>query len=152
MGDPNHESRALDRVRRTAGDLFVALDYPGGPKQLYRDLVATENRSDRQSERASFAVAVLNGDADDWVLAWCRGGADGDALCDHCDDLSARFLRAARDRAQAERSRYDRQLGRALHLIRRALRGMLIGGDAYDPDALLTKLAEFFGLKEDVDG
>jgi hypothetical protein len=152
MGDPILDSRTLDRVRRTAGDLFIALDYPGGPRALLGELLVAEARVDLQSERADMAMAVLRGEADDWVLAWVRRTFDDEALCDHCNDLSARFLRGARDRAQSERNRLDRQLGRALHLIRRALRGMVSGRDEYDADALLTKLAEFFGLKEGIDG
>jgi hypothetical protein len=151
MADPIHDSRALDRVRRTAGDLFLALEYPGGPRAMYRELLVSEGRVDLQSERADMAVAVLRGDADDWVHAWVRRNFE-EALCDHCNDLSARFLRGARDRAQSERNRQDRQLGRALHLIRRALRGMIGAHEEYDADALLTKLADFFGLKEASDG
>jgi hypothetical protein len=152
MPDPIHDARALDRVRRTAGDLFIALEYPGGPRAMYRELLVAEGRVDLQSERADMAIAVLRGDADDWVHAWVRRNFDEEALCDHCNDLSARFLRGARDRAKGERDRMDRQLGRALHQIRRALRGMVGAREEYDADALLTKLADFFGLKEGIDG
>ncbi len=138
--------RELDRVRKALGDLFVAANYPGGPKQMHRDLVSTENERDRMFERAAFAQAVLCGNADDHVQAWYR--RNDDALCDHCCDLSARLLREARNRALTDRDRAEKLLSRARWLINTGLRGLVGPVEYFDTEALLTKLAKYFQIEE----
>jgi hypothetical protein len=136
----------LDRVRKVLGDLFVAADYPGGPKQMHRDLLDAEHHADLISDRNAFATAVLRGDADDYMHAW--HARFGESLCDHCNDLSARMLRVARDRAEAAHERERKALMRALHLIRTGLRGAVSSSEYYDADALLSKLARYFEIDE----
>jgi hypothetical protein len=141
--------RTLDRVRRVLGDLFIAADYPGGPKAMHADLLKAENHIDRLSERTRFAMLVLDGGADDYVQAYFRRHHDRDeTLCDHCKDLSARFLRAGRDAALADARSKHEDLARLLQVVRNGLRarGLLRPKDAYDFDALLERLGAFFAV------
>jgi hypothetical protein len=141
-------SVALDRLRANLGDLFVAVDYPGGARAMYGDLLKTEKRNELMSERASLAMRVLEGKVDGLVQAYWRERPDEHILCDHCQDLSARFLRTARDIARADYTREHKQLTAALAVIRRGLlsRGMLVERDAFDPEVLLKRLGDFFSI------
>lgn len=143
------DHRSLERIRKVLGDLFVAADYPGGPRTMYRDLLRTENHADRLSERARVAMAVLSGEADDVVEAYYRLRNERDEiLCDHCHDLSARFLRAGREAALAELSVERGRMGRLLKRCRDGLRfrGADPGPWTCDAEALIDHLGSFFGF------
>lgn len=135
---------ALDRIRRNVGaDLLRVLMYPGGAGALFRDLMRAEHRLDLMLERASFAKRVLNGEADNYVEAALR--EDQVELCDHCKDLAARVLRAARDRAERQAKQADEQLMRLHSIIRRSTVGHgLRHEDAFSHDAIARGLARFF--------
>lgn len=151
MADDDRNAYALARVRANMGDLFIAAEYPGGARALYNDVLKAEAQCDRQSERMSFAVRVLQGHEDVAVHAWSRADLlEGDGiLCDHCQDLSARMLRAARDRARSDFERVNRQLVKLLATVREGLHACsfrLEGGDPYDPEVLEQRLGAFFKL------